>query len=95
MMGKSVCPSCQKQGELLEHICTSEIYRGITLMSASIVDIYIYIYIYIVYEVCLLKVCHFYFLFFREDISVTNNVNDEQRWWPRFGVASVKFTVKQ
>ncbi len=23
------------------------------------------------YEVCLLKVCHFYFLFFREDISVT------------------------
>ncbi len=26
----------------------------------------------ILYEVCLLKVCHFYFLFFREDISVTS-----------------------
>ncbi len=26
----------------------------------------------ILYEVCLLKVCHFYFLFSREHISVTN-----------------------
>ncbi len=34
----------------------------------------------ILYGVCLLKVCHFYFLFFREDISVTNKVDGEQRW---------------
>ncbi len=40
----------------------------------------------ILYGVCLLKVCHFYFLFFREDISVTNKVDGEQRW-PRFGAA--------
>ncbi len=38
MIGKSVCPSCQKQRERLEYICTSEIYRGITLLSASTVD---------------------------------------------------------
>ncbi len=37
--------------------------------------------------VCLLKVCHFYFLFFREDISVTNKVDGKQRWWPHFGAA--------
>ncbi len=30
-----------------------------------------------------LKVCYFYFLFFREDISVTNKVDGEQRWWTR------------
>ncbi len=41
----------------------------------------------ILYEVSLLKVCHFYFLFFREDISVTYKVDGEQRWWPRFGEA--------
>ncbi len=41
----------------------------------------------ILYEVCLLKVCYFYFLFFREDISVANKVDGEQRWWPRFGAA--------
>ncbi len=35
MIGKSVCPSCKKQHEHLEYICTSEIYQGI---------IYIYIY---------------------------------------------------
>ncbi len=34
-----------------------------------------------------LKVCHFYFLFFREDISVTNKEDGEQRWWSRFGAA--------
>ncbi len=38
LIGKSVCPSCQKQRERLEYICTSEIYRGITLLSASTVD---------------------------------------------------------
>ncbi len=38
MMGKSVCPSCQKQRECLEYYCTSEIYRDITLLSASTVD---------------------------------------------------------
>ncbi len=38
----------------------------------------------ILYEVCILKVCYFYFLFFREDMSVTYKVDDEQRWWPRF-----------
>ncbi len=38
MIGKSVCPSCQKQHECLEYYCTSEIYRGITLLSASTVD---------------------------------------------------------
>ncbi len=38
MIGKSVCPSCQKQRERLEYICTSEIYQGITLLSASTVD---------------------------------------------------------
>ncbi|XP_058632049.1 uncharacterized protein LOC131540807 [Onychostoma macrolepis] len=38
MIGKSVCTSCQKQLERLEYICTSEIYRGITLLSASTVD---------------------------------------------------------
>ncbi len=42
----------------------------------------------IVYEVCLLKVCYFYFLSFREDISVTNKVDGEQRWWTRFGAVS-------
>ncbi len=41
----------------------------------------------ILYGVCLLKVCYFYFLFFREDISVTNKVDGEQRWWPHFGAA--------
>ncbi len=35
IIGKSVCPSCKKQHEHLEYICTSEIYQGI---------IYIYIY---------------------------------------------------
>ncbi len=35
MIGKSVCPSCQKQHEHFEYICASEIYRGITLLSAS------------------------------------------------------------
>ncbi len=39
------------------------------------------------HEVCILKVCQFYFLFFREDISVTDKVDGEQRWWPRFGAA--------
>ncbi len=38
MIGKSICPSCQKQRERLEYICTSEIYRDITLLSASTVD---------------------------------------------------------
>ncbi len=38
MIGKSVCPSCQKQREHLEYICTSEIYRDITLLSTSTVD---------------------------------------------------------
>ncbi len=38
MIEKSVCPSCQKQHKRLEYICTSEIYRGITLLSASTVD---------------------------------------------------------
>ncbi len=38
MIGKSICPSCQKQRECLEYICTSEIYRDITLLSASTVD---------------------------------------------------------
>ncbi len=38
MIGKSVCPSGQKQHERLEYYCTSEIYRGITLLSASTVD---------------------------------------------------------
>ncbi len=38
MIGKSVCPSCQKQHERMEYICTSEIYLGITLLSASTVD---------------------------------------------------------
>ncbi len=33
----------------------------------------------ILYSVCLLKVCHFYFLFFREDIFVTNKVDAERR----------------
>ncbi len=42
IFGKSVCPSCQKQRERLEHICTSEIYRGITLLSASTVDSTVY-----------------------------------------------------
>ncbi len=37
MIGKYVCPSCQKQCECLEYICTSEIYRGITLLSVSTV----------------------------------------------------------
>ncbi len=37
MIGKSVCPSCQKQRERLEYYCMSEIYRGITLLSASTV----------------------------------------------------------
>ncbi len=37
VIGKSVCPSCQKQRERLEYICTSEIYRGIALLSASTV----------------------------------------------------------
>ncbi len=32
----------------------------------------------IIYEVCLLKVCLFYFLFFREHISVTYKVDGEQ-----------------
>ncbi len=41
----------------------------------------------ILYGVWLLKVCHFYFLFFREDISVTNKVDGEHSWWPRFGAA--------
>ncbi len=41
----------------------------------------------ILYGVCLLKVRHFYFLFFREDISVTNKMEGEQRWWPCFGAA--------
>ncbi len=35
---QSVCPSCQKQCERLEYICTSEIYRDITFLSASTVD---------------------------------------------------------
>ncbi len=43
LIGKSVCPSCQKQRERLEYICTSEIYRGITLLSASTVDSILYI----------------------------------------------------
>ncbi len=38
MIGKSVRPSCQKQRERLEYYCTSDIYRGITLLSASTVD---------------------------------------------------------
>ncbi len=38
-------------------------------------------------EVCILKVCYFYFLFSREDISVTYKVDGEQRWWPGFGAA--------
>ncbi len=38
MIGKSICPSCQKQRERLEYYCTSEICRGITLVSASTVD---------------------------------------------------------
>ncbi len=38
LIGKSVCPSCQKQHERLEYYCTSEIYQGITLLSASTVD---------------------------------------------------------
>ncbi len=38
MIGKSVCPSCQKQRKRLEYMCTSEIYQGITLLSASTVD---------------------------------------------------------
>ncbi len=38
MIGKSFCPSCQKQHERLEYYCTSEIYRCITLLSASTVD---------------------------------------------------------
>ncbi len=39
------------------------------------------------YEVWLLKMCYFYFLFFREDISVTYKVDGEQRWWSCFGAA--------
>ncbi len=38
MIGKSICPSCQKEGDRLEYYCTSEIYRGISLLSASTVD---------------------------------------------------------
>ncbi len=38
MIGKSVCPSCQKPRERLKNICVSEIYRSITLLSASTVD---------------------------------------------------------
>ncbi len=34
-----------------------------------------------------LKVCSFYFSFFREDIFFTNKVHGEQRWWPCFGAA--------
>ncbi len=30
----------------------------------------------ILYKVCILKVCYFYFLFFREDMSVTYKVDD-------------------
>ncbi len=41
----------------------------------------------ILYEVCPLKVCYFYFLFYREDISVTYKVDGEQSWWPCFGAA--------
>ncbi len=53
MIGKSVCPSCQKQRERLEYICTSEIYRGITLLSASTVDsIYNGFYIVFLIESC-------------------------------------------
>ncbi len=43
MIGKSVCPSCQKPHERLEYYCTSEIYGGITLLSASTVYIMGYI----------------------------------------------------
>ncbi len=38
IIGKSICPSCQKEGDHLEYYCTSEIYRGISLLSASTVD---------------------------------------------------------
>ncbi len=38
MIGKSICPSSQKQRERLEYICTSEIFWGIILLSASTVD---------------------------------------------------------
>ncbi len=38
IIGKSICPSCQKEGDRLEYYCTSEIYRGISLLSASTVD---------------------------------------------------------
>ncbi len=38
MIGKYVCPQKQKQRERLEYYCMPEIYRGITLLSASTVD---------------------------------------------------------
>ncbi len=38
MVEISICPSCQKQREIFENICMSEIYRGMTLLSTSTVD---------------------------------------------------------
>ncbi len=35
MIGKSVCPSCQKQHKRIEYYCMLEIYRGITLLASE------------------------------------------------------------